>query len=375
MKMYKICSAVVAVTVAVGMTIQASAAQELSATDAVHKFDLGTDSVGGSGVEADEGTVGSNWVKVVQSSNPQLKLFEDVGTDVNVTALAVTFEISDWSGIEFPVSWGANIDFINDSNTTWCGTSAFSGISEYTISGDGEYTLVCDLAAMTQAQGKEGIAHMQTCEMVIGDVPEGDTTQIEVKSARIYTDGETAENAVLPGDNSVDSTDTGDNSSDDENNGGDTADSGDDSDNAGDSSEDGTDTDTDTDTDTNTDTDAETDSDTSADSDSDSEDGDSSVSDSSSAADSESGNSDSVANSSGTAVSGNSAGNTVSDSGSAGSAAVSGSGSVTSGNTIVKASDGTVSDSTESSDTGAGESLAFSAVALAACAIIVSKKK
>jgi hypothetical protein len=182
------------------MTVSASAAQDLTPTDKSHKFALGSKDAGGSGVEPDDSDSGQNWIKVVQSSNADLKLFEDVGTDVNVTALAVTFEISDWSGIEFPVSWGANIDFFDDASTTWCGTSAFEGISEYTINGNGEYTLVCDLAAMTEAQGKDGISHLQTCEMVIGNVPTGDETQIEVKSARIYVDGETAESAVIPSD-------------------------------------------------------------------------------------------------------------------------------------------------------------------------------
>lgn len=186
--------------------ISASAVQDLTPTDASHKFSLGSDDTGGSGVEPEGSDSGQNWIKVVQSSNPSLKLFEDIGPEVNVTALAVTFEISDWSGTEFSVSWGGNIDFFNDASTTWCGTDAFSGISEYTIAGNGEYTLICDLAAMTSAQGKEGISHMQTCEMVIGNVADGDTTQIEIKSARIYIDGETPEQAVIPEDSGEDST-------------------------------------------------------------------------------------------------------------------------------------------------------------------------
>lgn len=178
------------------MTISASAdtlEQNLTPTNAVHKFDLGSKDVGGSGVEPEGSDDGKNWIKVVQSSNADLKLFEDIGPDVNVTALEVTFEISEWSGTEYSVSWGANIDFFNDASTTWCGTDAFSGISEYTITGDGEYTVTCDLAALVAAQGKEGISHLQTCEMVIDHVADGDTTQIEVKSAKIYIDKGTDE--------------------------------------------------------------------------------------------------------------------------------------------------------------------------------------
>lgn len=185
MKIMKISAVICALTAATAMTISASAAKDLTPTDTAHKFDLGSDDVGGSGVEPNGSESGQNWIKVVQSSNPGLKLFDDVGPEVNVTALAVTFEISEWSGTEFSVSWGANIGFFDDASTTWCGTDAFSKISEYTITGDGEYTLVCDLEAMTSAQGKEGISHLQTCEMVIGNVATGDTTQIEVKSARI----------------------------------------------------------------------------------------------------------------------------------------------------------------------------------------------
>lgn len=208
MKINKVSAFICVFTAAFSMAISASAVQDLTPTDKVHKFDLGSKEVGGSGVEPEGSDSGQNWIKVVQSSNPDLKLFEDIGPEVNVTALAVTFEISDWSGTEFSVSWGGNIDFFNDESTTWCGTSAFEGISEYTIDGNGEYTLVCDLAAMTSAQGKEGISNLQTCEMVIGNVAAGDKTQIDVKSARIYVDGETPENAVLPeksGSNDIDS--------------------------------------------------------------------------------------------------------------------------------------------------------------------------
>lgn len=212
MRSSKISAVIFALAAASAMSISASAAQDLTPTDAAHKFDLGSADVGGSGVEPEGSDSGQNWIKVVQSSNPGLKLFDDIGPEVNVTALAVTFEISEWSGTEFSVSWGGNIDFFNDASTTWCGTDAFSGISEYTIAGNGEYTLVCDLAAMTSAQGKEGISHLQTCEMVIGNVASGDTTQIEVKSARIYVDGEAPEEAVIP-DNSGEESQPDENSS------------------------------------------------------------------------------------------------------------------------------------------------------------------
>lgn len=164
MKIMKISAVICALTAATAMTISASAVKDLTPIDTAHKFDLGSDDVGGSGVEPDGSESGQNWIKVVQSSNPGLKLFDD-------------------------------------ASTTWCGTDAFSEISEYTITGDGEYTLVCDLEAMTSAQGKEGISHLQTCEMVIGNVATGDTTQIKVKSARIYVDGETPEETVIPSSN------------------------------------------------------------------------------------------------------------------------------------------------------------------------------
>lgn len=191
MKVSKISAFLSAMVLVSAAAISASAEtleQELTATDAVHKFDLGSKDVGGSGVEPEGSDDGKNWIKVIQSSNADLKLFEDVGPDVNVTALEVTFEISEWSGTEYSVSWGANIDFFNDASTTWCGTDAFSGISEYKITGDGEYTVTCDLAALAASQGKEGISHLQTCEMVIDHVADGDTTQIEVKSAKIYSE-------------------------------------------------------------------------------------------------------------------------------------------------------------------------------------------
>lgn len=189
MKLSKISAVLSVLAIVSALAIPAGAEtleQDLTPTDAIRKFDLGSKEVGGSGVEPEGSDDGKNWIKVVQSSNADLKLFEDIGPDVNVTALEVTFEISEWSGTEYSISWGANIDFFNDASTTWCGTDAFSGISEYKITGDGEYTVTCDLAALVAAQGKEGISHLQTCEMVIDHVADGDTTQIEVKSAKIY---------------------------------------------------------------------------------------------------------------------------------------------------------------------------------------------
>lgn len=198
MKPYKILSALTACSIALTMSVSASAADELTMTGNACKFQIGSSEMGGSGVEPEGAVDGKNWIKVIQSSNAGLKLFEDIGPDVNVTALAVTFEISDWSGTEFSVSWGGNIDFINDASTTWCGTDTFGDISSYTINGNGEYTLICDLGALSAAQKKEGIAHLQTCEMVIGNVADGDSTTIDIKSARIYVDGETPENVVIP---------------------------------------------------------------------------------------------------------------------------------------------------------------------------------
>ena len=210
MKAKRITAAAAAMALVTAFAFPVNAYEELTQTENANKFDIGSDEVGGSGVEDSK-----CWIKVVQSSNNDLKLFDDVGPDVNVSALAVTIEISEWSGTDFSVSWGANIDFIGDSATTWCGTDKFNGISQYTISSEGEYTLVCDLSELCDSLGKEGIANMQTCEMVIGDVEEGDSTVIEVKSARIYVDGEQPEEAVIPGDNAADEQETQDDNTED----------------------------------------------------------------------------------------------------------------------------------------------------------------
>ncbi len=165
--------------------IPASAEKALEPTGETRKFQLGTTDYGGTGVE----NGGKNWVKVVQNSNNK-RLFSNVAPGTDVAALQVTFDITDWSGKEFDVTWGANIDFIGDSGTTWCGTSAFAGISEYKIDGNGEYTVTCDLAKLAESKGKAGISYLQTCEMVIVGVEEGDTTMINVKKAVIYEPGD-----------------------------------------------------------------------------------------------------------------------------------------------------------------------------------------
>ncbi len=173
-----------------GEMLHAQGGTKLIMTDNAHEFELGSEDKGGTGVE---GT--SNWIKIIQNSN-KMKLFEDIGKGVDVAALQVTFEISNWSGVEFPITWGSNLNFIGDNGSTWCGTGTFEGISNYVINREGEYVVTCDLAALAKAQGKEGIAWLQTCEMVIGNLTEGDKTIINVKEANIYLPGE-----VVPADN------------------------------------------------------------------------------------------------------------------------------------------------------------------------------
>lgn len=163
---------------------QEQAGTKLTPADSVHRFDLGSMEQGGSGVEGTK-----NWIKIVQNSN-NLRLFENVEQGTDVAALQVRFEISNWSGIEFPITWGANLNFTGEKSSTWCGTSAFEGISSYLIDREGEYTVTCDLAALCREKGKEGISWLQTCEMVIDNLTEGDKTVINVIEAVIYQPGE-----------------------------------------------------------------------------------------------------------------------------------------------------------------------------------------
>ncbi|MBE5940109.1 MAG: hypothetical protein E7266_06905 [Lachnospiraceae bacterium] len=165
-------------------TVTAKASTKLLPTDSVRKFDLGSEDVGGSGVE---GT--SNWIKIIQNSN-KLKLFDDIPKGTDVAAIQVNFEISNWSGIEFPVTWGCNLNFKGDAGSTWCGTGAFSEISNYVINREGEYKVICDFVSLCESNGKEGIDWLQTCEMVIGNLTEGDETVIEIKDAYMYLRGE-----------------------------------------------------------------------------------------------------------------------------------------------------------------------------------------
>ena len=177
------------------LSVYAAEGQKLTPTGNVRKFDLGSEETGGTGIEGTK-----NWIKIVQNSN-KMKLFEDVPKGTNVAALQVTFEISNWSGVVFPISWGCNLNFLGDSGSTWCGTGKFEGISTYVIDREGDYTVTCDFAALCKANGKEGIDWLQTCEMVIDNLTEGDKTVIEIKDAVIYQPGETvpADNATKTG--------------------------------------------------------------------------------------------------------------------------------------------------------------------------------
>ena len=173
----------------------AAEGQKLTPTDNVRKFDLGSADVGGTGVE---GT--SNWIKIVQNSNKK-KLFEDVPKGTDVAAIQVTFEISNWSGVQFPITWGCNINFAGDGRSTWCGTAMYEGFSTYVIDREGEFTVTCDFATLCKQNNKTGIEWLQTCEMVIGNLTEGDKTMIEIKDAVMYLPGETvpADNATKTG--------------------------------------------------------------------------------------------------------------------------------------------------------------------------------
>ncbi len=197
MKAKRITAAAAALVIGSTMTIQASAMTELDPTDVPHKFDIGSMDAGGSGVEADEETgIGRNWIKVIQPFNEAMLFYDTAEPDI--AAVAVTFEISNWSGKDYDIGWGALLTYY-DGSGNWYGYDDFKGNSDYTITGDGEYTLVCDLGKFCIAQDQPyGLAMLQALEMVINDVEEGDPTTIEVKSARIYMAGEPVESAVLP---------------------------------------------------------------------------------------------------------------------------------------------------------------------------------
>ncbi|SDA30639.1 hypothetical protein SAMN02910447_03223 [Ruminococcus sp. YE71] len=193
----RITAAVFALSLGMAVSVTASAERDLEPTDQVHKFDIGSDAVGGSGIETDEETgSGRNWIKVIQPYNT-LQLFKDV-PDQDVSAIAVTFEISEWSGKEFNVGWGALLTYYDESGN-WYGFEDFKGISDYVINSNGEYTVVCDLGKLCLREEQPyGLAMMQALEMVIDGVDEGDPTTIEVKSARVYFAGEPVESAVMP---------------------------------------------------------------------------------------------------------------------------------------------------------------------------------
>ena len=197
MKAKRLLAAVMTSVLAFGTALHASAVTELEMSDAVHKFDLGSMEVGGSGVEKDdESGRGQNWIKVIQPFN-EANLTEEFA-DPDVAAVAVTFEISNWSGKEFNVGWGALITYYDESGN-WYSFDDFKGISDYVINAEGEYTCVCDLGSLCIKENQPyGISYLQALEMVIDGVDEGDKTNIEVKGVRAYYNGEAIEDAVMP---------------------------------------------------------------------------------------------------------------------------------------------------------------------------------
>ena len=197
MKAKRIIAAIMTSVLAFGTVLHASAMTELTLSSVPHKFDIGSDENGGSGVEEDEESGrGQNWIKVIQPFN-EANLTEEFA-DPDVAAVAVTFEISDWSGKEFNIGWGALITYYDESGN-WYGFDDFKGISDYVINAEGEYTCVCDLGSLCIKENQPyGISYLQALEMVIDGVDEGDKTNIEVKSVRAYFNGEAIEDAVMP---------------------------------------------------------------------------------------------------------------------------------------------------------------------------------
>lgn len=212
MRLAQIGKKVLATVVAMGLVVSSFA------VDAAAKSNLtftGNDSVfrlariaDADGLSSLEGT--KHWVKVFQSYNGNEKkvIFDKTSLPAETSAIAVTFEISDYDlDTAYEVSWGYNMTGDNGTKVSW--DTQATGVS---IDGDGTYVVIFDVEkALGTTVSSDGIGSLEMPIQLADDEEVAKTKQvcIAVKEATCYTKGETVD--VTAGKVSEDtSTDTND---------------------------------------------------------------------------------------------------------------------------------------------------------------------
>lgn len=188
----KITATVVAIGLVVStFAVNASAKSNLTFTgnDSVFRLARIADA---DGLSSLEGT--KHWVKVFQSYNGNEKkvIFDKTSLPAETSAIAVTFEISDYDlDKAYEISWGYNMTGDDGTKVSW--DTQASGVS---IDGDGTYVVIFDVEkALGTTVSSEGIGSLEMPIQLADDEEAAKAKQvcIAVTEATCYTKGETVD--------------------------------------------------------------------------------------------------------------------------------------------------------------------------------------
>lgn len=144
------------------------------------------------GLSSLEGT--KHWVKIFQSYNGNEKkvIFDKTSLASNTSAIAVTFEISDYDLTKaYEISWGYNLTGDDGTKVSW--DTQKSGVS---IDGNGTYVAIFDVEkALGTTVSPDGIGSLEMPVQLADDEKTAKTKQIciAVTGAVCYTKGETVD--------------------------------------------------------------------------------------------------------------------------------------------------------------------------------------
>lgn len=187
---------VLAVTMAAGLMVSsfsmnASAKSELKFTgnDSVFRLARIADA---DGLSSLEGT--KHWVKIFQTYNGNEKkvIFDKSSLPANTSAIAVTFEISDYDlDKSYEISWGYNLTGDDGTKVSW--DTQASGVS---IDGNGTYVVIFDVEkALGTTISSDGIGSIEMPVQLADNAEAAEKKQIciAVTGAVCYTKGETVD--------------------------------------------------------------------------------------------------------------------------------------------------------------------------------------
>lgn len=196
MRMAQFGKKVVATVVAMGIVVSSfpvnvSAKSNLAFTgnDAVFRLARIADADGFSSLEGTK-----HWVKVFQSYNGNEKkvIFDKTSLPAETSAIAVTFEISDYDlDKAYEISWGYNMTGDDGTKVSW--DTQASGVS---IDGNGTYIVIFDIEkALGTTVSSDGIGSLEMPIQLADDEETAKTKQvcIAVTEATCYTKGETVD--------------------------------------------------------------------------------------------------------------------------------------------------------------------------------------